>query len=357
MNNNLSAQFLLNPNIIFLNAGSFGACVKPVFENYQQFQLELEQEPVQFITVKGLEYLKQSREALSKYINCNADDIVYVTNPSYAVNIIAKSFPLKAGDEILTTDIEYGACDRTWNYYCKKAGAKYIRQKINFPLTTKEEFVEQFFKGLSAKTKMVFVASPNNPTGTTNTEEELTAFIRAVPDHVIVVFDEAYAEYQVKAPDLLPLIREGRKVICLRTFSKIYGLASLRVGYGYAAPDCIALLNRVRQPFNVNAIGQAAAVAALDDDAFMNQCVRDNLLGLKQLEDGFKALGLEFVPSAANFILVKVGQGAAVFSALQTKGLIVRPLAPYKLPEWIRITVGTKEQNEKILQALKEEVK
>ena len=195
MNNNLSAQFLLNPNIIFLNAGSFGACVKPVFENYQQFQLELEQEPVQFITVKGLEYLKQSREALSKYINCNADDIVYVTNPSYAVNIIAKSFPLKAGDEILTTDIEYGACDRTWNYYCKKAGAKYIRQKINFPLTTKEEFVEQFFKGLSAKTKMVFISHITSATALRLPVEEICA--KAKQLGLLTFVDGAHAPGQV----------------------------------------------------------------------------------------------------------------------------------------------------------------
>jgi isopenicillin-N epimerase len=195
MNNNLSAQFLLNPNIIFLNAGSFGACVKPVFENYQQFQLELEQEPVQFITVKGLEYLKQSREALSKYINCNADDIVYVTNPSYAVNIIAKSFPLKAGDEILTTDIEYGACDRTWNYYCKKAGAKYVRQKINFPLTTKEEFVEQFFKGLSAKTKMVFISHITSATALRLPVEEICA--KAKQLGLLTFVDGAHAPGQV----------------------------------------------------------------------------------------------------------------------------------------------------------------
>ena len=165
MNNNLKSQFLLRDDITFLNFGSFGACVKPVFEQYQAFQLELEQEPVQFITVKGVEYLKKSRKALANYLSCDDNDLVFVTNPSYAVNIIAKSFNLKAGDEILATNLEYGACDKTWNYYCNKVGAKYIRQEIPFPLTTTEEFVEAFFKGLTSKTKLVFISHITSTTG------------------------------------------------------------------------------------------------------------------------------------------------------------------------------------------------
>ena len=127
---NISESFLLKKDITFLNFGSFGACVKPVFDKYQQYQLELEQEPVQFITVKGLQYLAQSRKALGAYLNCNQDDLVYVTNPSYAVNIIAKSLALQPGDEILTTSLEYGACDKTWEYYCKKSAAIYKKQTI-----------------------------------------------------------------------------------------------------------------------------------------------------------------------------------------------------------------------------------
>ncbi len=195
MNKNLSNQFLLTPSITFLNAGSFGACVKPVFEKYQQFQLELEQEPVQFITVKGLQYLKDSREALSKYIHSNADDIVYVTNPSYAINIIAKNLKLNEGDEILTTDIEYGACDRTWNYYCEKAGAKYVRQKIQFPLTTKEEFVEQFFKGLTTKTKAIFISYITSATALRLPVEEICAI--AKQKGLITIVDGAHAPGQV----------------------------------------------------------------------------------------------------------------------------------------------------------------
>ena len=142
-------------------------------------------------------------------------------------------------------------------------------------------------------------------------------------------------------------------MVCLRTFSKIYGLASLRVGYGYAGAELCALLNRVRQPFNVNAIAQAAAVAALDDREFTEKTARENRAGRAQLERGCAALGLAFVPSVANFMLVKVGDGWRVFEALQRRGVIVRPVKSYGLPEWVRVTVGTHEQNERVLAELK----
>ncbi len=155
---NLKSKFLLNPDVTYLGFGSFGACPQPIFEDYQKWQRELEYNPVQFITVNGMRYLKESREALANYIHCDADDLVYVTNPSYAVNIVAKSLHLKPGDEILTTDLEYGASDRAWNYYCKKNGATYVRQKITLPVISKEKFIEDFFKGLSPRTKAIFIS-------------------------------------------------------------------------------------------------------------------------------------------------------------------------------------------------------
>jgi len=160
----LSSQFLINPKITFLNFGSFGACPKPIFEDLQKWQLELETEPVQFITVDGYKYLKQSREALANYIHCDADDLVYTPNPSYAMSIITKSLKLNAGDEILTTDLEYGAMDKSWNYYCKQTGAKYVRQHINLPLTSKEAFVDDFFKGLTKNTKAIFISQITSST-------------------------------------------------------------------------------------------------------------------------------------------------------------------------------------------------
>lgn len=170
--------FYLRKDITFLNFGSFGACPKPIFENYQKWQYEMEQEPVQFITVNGLRYLKQSREALADFIHCQPDDVVYVTNPSYAVNLIAKSLNLQPGDEILTTNLEYGACDKTWDYYCSKHNAKYIKQTITLPLTTKEKFVEEFFKGLSDKTKLIFLSHITSSTALVLPVKEICAVAR-----------------------------------------------------------------------------------------------------------------------------------------------------------------------------------
>jgi isopenicillin-N epimerase len=162
---NLKELFLLNPNIHYLNHGSFGACPKPIFDDYLQWQRELEAEPAQFIQVNGPRYLEKARKALGDYIGCDKNDVVFTTNPTYAINIIAKSFGLKPGDEILSTNLEYGALDRTWEYYCEKSGATYVRQPITLPLTSKAYFIEEFFKGLSAKTKAVFISQITSSTG------------------------------------------------------------------------------------------------------------------------------------------------------------------------------------------------
>ncbi|MSU47415.1 MAG: histidinol-phosphate transaminase [Lacunisphaera sp.] len=223
---------------------------------------------------------------------------------------------------------------------------------VEVPLVNMRQDLEKLAAAVTPRTRLAFLASPSNPVGTANTRTEIEEFVCGLPPHVILVLDEAYAEYLVKAPDLRPLITEGRKVICLRTFSKIYGLASLRVGYGYAAPDLIAIVQRARQPFNVNGIAAAAAAAALEDHAFVENCRRENRAGMGQLEAGCKKLRLEFVPGMGNFLLVKVGDGARVFGKLQVRGIITRPVKPYGLPEWLRITVGTRAQNERLLAAM-----
>ena len=220
---------------------------------------------------------------------------------------------------------------------------------VEIPLRDFRHDLAAMAAAVTPRTKLVFVGCPNNPTGAANPAAEILAFARGLPDHVVLAIDEAYAEYDEAAPDLRPLLREGRKVIGLKTFSKIYGLAALRIGYGYGSAEMAALLNRVRQPFNVNAIAQAAAIAALGDREFVARCVRENRAGLAQIAAGARALGLECAPSSANFLLLKVGDGAHWFGALQRRGLIVRPLQPYGLPEWIRVTVGTAEQNVRLL--------
>lgn len=188
----LKDQFLLRPDIHFLNFGSFGATPKPIFEKYQDWQRVLEAEPVQFIAFDGYQYLADSRAALAKYLNCaDKDDLVYVTNPSFAINMIAKSFPLQAGDEILATDIEYGACDRTWEYYCGKKGATYRRQKINLPIVSKEKFIEDFFKGCNEKTKAIFISHITSATGLIFPAAEICAI--AKEKGLITIVDGAHA--------------------------------------------------------------------------------------------------------------------------------------------------------------------
>jgi histidinol-phosphate aminotransferase len=223
---------------------------------------------------------------------------------------------------------------------------------VEVPLVKFRNDLDGLARAVTPKTKLVIVATPNNPTGTANSPSELLGFIRSLPSTVICVVDEAYADFADDHPDIRPLIAEGRNVIGLRTFSKAYGLAALRVGYGYSTRELSALLDRIRQPFNVNSVAQAAAAAALDDQEFRDRTVRDTRSGLRRLEAGFAKLGLEFVPSQANFSLVKVGDGARVFDVLQRKGVIVRPLKLYELPEWIRVTAGTAAENERLLDEL-----
>lgn len=223
---------------------------------------------------------------------------------------------------------------------------------IEVPLVNHRHDLIALARAITPATRLVFLPSPNNPTGTANTGEEIGAFVRALPEHCIFVLDEAYAEFLDNPPDMKPLIREGRKVVCLRTFSKIYGLAGLRIGYAYGHPGIISVLQRVRQPFNVNALAQAGAIAALDDEAFVKLSRETNRAGLVQLAEGCRRLGIETVPSEGNFLLARVGDGAAAFSAMQKKGVIVRPLKPYGMPEWLRITVGTAAQNKRVLAEL-----
>lgn len=161
----LKHLFLLRSDITFLNFGSFGATPKPIFEAYQRFQLELEAEPVQFIINYGPAYLKESRQALAEFIHCETDDVVYVPNPTYAINTIARNLDLKPGDEVLSTNIEYGACDRTWKFYCAEKGAKYIQQAISLPIQSKATFLEEFWKGASANTKVIFISQITSATG------------------------------------------------------------------------------------------------------------------------------------------------------------------------------------------------
>ncbi len=223
---------------------------------------------------------------------------------------------------------------------------------VEVPLKDHVHDLEAMAAAVSERTKLVFLPCPNNPTGTLNSSESVKRWIERLPERVIVVIDEAYAEYLDAETDWADLFTAGRRLVILRTFSKIFGLAALRVGYARTSPEIAALLQRARQPFNVNAIAQAGALAALDDENWVKSCRSANLEGLKQLEEGLSLLELEWVKSAGNFVLIRVGDGAKTAQQLQTEGIIVRPVGGYGLPEWVRISVGTSPENSRLLAGL-----
>jgi histidinol-phosphate aminotransferase len=214
--------------------------------------------------------------------------------------------------------------------------------------------IPAMLRSITPATRVLFVANPNNPTGTLAPPEQILQLVNEIPDSVLLVMDEAYTEFLQDPPDLLHFIRTHKKqnILLMRTFSKIYGLAGLRLGYGIGPEELIAAMEKIRQPFNINSLIQAGALAALEDDEHLQRTVKNNSEGLDFFSRELNRLNLEFVPSAANFVLVKVGDGARVFEAMQRLGVITRPMGGYKLPEWIRISIGTPEQNRRCLSAL-----
>lgn len=237
------------------------------------------------------------------------------------------------------------------------ANALYRGETVRVPMPDHVHDLDAMLAAITPDTRLVAICNPNNPTGTMVSPKAIDAFIEKLPDHVVAIFDEAYFEVMPDdmKPDVLKHIRAGREnVIVLRTFSKAYGLAGLRIGYAVGHPEFINLLNKVRQPFNANSMAQAAAMAALDDVTHIVE-TRDMIFqGLEFFGRELPKIGVEVVPSGANFVLVKTGNGREVFQELQKRKVIVRPMDPYGLPDHIRITIGTPEQNQVMLDALKE---
>lgn len=203
-------------------------------------------------------------------------------------------------------------------------------------------------------TRVVFIANPNNPTGTFLGGDALLAFLRKVPRRVIVVLDEAYTEYLAPEDryDSIAWLKAFPNLVVSRTFSKAYGLAGLRVGFAFAHPDVADLMNRVRQPFNVNSVAQAGAIASLADEAYLERSREVNSQGMRLCTEGASALGLEFIPSRGNFFCVRVGPAAQVYADLLKEGVIVRPVGAYAMPEWLRVSIGLPAENERFLAAL-----
>jgi histidinol-phosphate aminotransferase len=255
---------------------------------------------------------------------------------------------LGPGDEMVVSQY----CFAIYPIVARLLGARVI----TVPARNYGHDLPAMLRAVTVNTKLMFVANPNNPTGTLAPSADARRLVDELPEGVVLAMDEAYIEFLDKPADFLPLIRAGQKpnLVLLRTFSKIYGLAGLRLGYGVGHPEFIAALEKIRQPFNINSLAQAAALAALDDVAHVRQTRRNNFQGRKFLEKALAAMKVEFVPSAANFVLAKVGAGQEVFDQLQRRGIITRPMAGYQLPEWIRISIGTAAENRRCIQALRQ---
>ena len=296
------------------------------------------------------------------------DAHIYPDGGGYRLrSAIAESFGMELSNVVLgngSNEIIELLCHTFLNRYAELIAAKhaFVVYKLMATLfgakyveVPDPEFVhdlDAMADAITEKTRLLFIANPNNPTGTMVSQEAIDRFMARVPDHVIVVFDEAYFEFPDSPPDVLKYVREGRNVCVLRTFSKIHGLAALRVGYGLASKNVATLLQKARQPFNVNAIAQVGALAALADTEHIARTRAVNSAGMAFYESALATRNLEYVPSFANFLLIKTGNGDRVFSEMLKQGVIVRAMSSYKLPEWIRISIGTEPQNRRCMEVL-----
>ncbi len=285
------------------------------------------------------------REALAEHLQVAPENFVFGNGSNEIIEFIGHAF-LGPKANMVTSENAFIAY--------RLIASLFHAQTIAVPDRDYRFDLEALQRAVTPSTRVVFIANPNNPTGTLVSQAEIDRFMEKVREDIVVVFDEAYFEYLDHPPDTLKFVREGRNVIVLRTFSKVHALANVRLGYGMARPDLIKVLHKTREPFNTSGIAQAGAVAALADRAHQAATKRLTDEGRKYLESELAALGLPFVPSVANFVLVNVGDGAKIFRALLLKGVIVRAMKGYPLPEWVRISVGTMEQNRKCIAALRE---
>jgi histidinol-phosphate aminotransferase len=283
------------------------------------------------------------RVGIAEKYGVTIDNVILGTGSNEIIEFLGHAF-LKPGDNIVTAEHAFVV----YKILAKLFGAETVG--VSDPNLTHD--LPAMAAAINDRTKIVYIANPNNPTGTMVSEEELDRFIDRVPKNVVIALDEAYYEFLPNPPNTLKYFRIHPNVIVLRTFSKIQGLAGLRIGYGLAHEDFIRLLQKTRQPFNVNSIALAGALAGLQDDEYQAKTRAIVRQGREFLENEFGKRKLEYVPSVANFILVKVGNGKEVFQNLLRRGMIVRAMDEYKLPDWIRVTVGTPDQNKRFLSDL-----
>ncbi|GAB4455118.1 MAG: histidinol-phosphate transaminase [Armatimonadaceae bacterium] len=289
------------------------------------------------------------RAAVARKMEVPGDWLIFGNGSDEVIHLLGLTF-LTSGDEVVMGDPTFVLYETA----ATLNGAAAVRVPLTRPDFRHD--ARAMVEAFSPSTRLVFIANPHNPTGSVIGKAEVDHLLSHLPSRALLILDEAYGEYVYEDPDFpaaVDYIRQGAPVVGLRTFSKMYGLAGLRIGYGVAQPEIIRLLNQARSPFNVNSVAQAAAVAAVDDDSFVEKGKQVNSEGLAQLAEGFSRFGLTYIPSRANFIMVDTKRPCrAVFDALLRQGVIVRTGDIFGLPTMVRVTVGTPEQNEKFLATL-----
>jgi histidinol-phosphate aminotransferase len=286
------------------------------------------------------------REALAKKLKV-ADDNIIIGNGSDEIMQLAAATFLKPGEEVILSKNTFSIYEMVTRVFDGKL--------VFVDLKDYAQDLDAMAAAITPKTKLIFLCNPHNPTGSLISKKALHDFLTKVPDNVLVVIDEAYIEFTDPklAPESISYVLEGKNVLVLRTFSKFYGLAGLRAGYGIAPKELIGYMMRVKPPFNVNRLAQAGAKAALDDKAFTNKTYKNNLEGKKYLYAELDKLGLEYKKTESNFIFVNIKRSAdELFMQLMKKGIIIRPLTSFGLPQAIRVSIGTKEQNQKFISSL-----
>lgn len=281
-------------------------------------------------------------QALAAQYEVEVNQIILGNGSNELIELAVRTF-VQPGDEVVSAEPSFVV----YKMIVQAAGGT----NVIVPCREYAHDLDAMAERITPRTRIVFIANPNNPTGTMNTKAEMDRFMARVPDHVLVALDEAYFEYvtRVDYPDSLEYLREGRNVLALRTFSKIYGLAGLRIGYGITTAEIAGLLNKVRQPFNTNSLGQAAALAALADRKHVERSIAVNNEGKKYLYQAFEQLGVSYVPTETNFIFFETGRDCGdVYDALLRKGVIIRPMGGKRL----RVTIGLDEENKRFIAEL-----
>jgi histidinol-phosphate aminotransferase len=285
------------------------------------------------------------RRAIADRLGVVPENVILGNGSNEIIEFLAHAF-LNRGDSIVTSEYAFIA----YKLIAALFGAKTIEARGR----EYKHDLPAILEAIQPNTRLIIIANPNNPTGTLISQREIDEFMKQVPDRVVTVFDEAYYEFLDEPPDTLRYVRAERNIVVLRTFSKIHGLAGTRIGYGVGSPALIEVLQKTRQPFNVNSIAQAGALAALTDEAHSRRTKQTVDAGRSYLGEALADIGVQFVPSAANFLMVNVGDGRRVFKEMLAQKVIVRPLTGYGLHAWVRISVGTMDENERCISALKE---